>query len=59
MGNTAVKDLLCLPKDMVSDMTERVMQLVAAQPTVKNIILHTGSSDGLKKQSEVLKHYCD
>lgn len=42
-------------KDMVSDLAERILHIVAAHPTVKNIILHIGSNDVVKQQSEVLK----
>ena len=65
VGDYAVKDLrsmcskntkiLCFPKDMVSDMTERILHIVAAHPNVKNIILHIGTNDVVKQQSEVLK----
>ncbi len=48
-------NILCFPKDMVSDLAERILHIVAAHPTVKNIILHIGSNDVVKQQSEVLK----
>ena len=47
--------ILCFPKDMVSNMTERIPHIVAAHPTVKNIFVHTGTNDVVKQQSEVLK----
>uniref|UniRef100_A0A667WYM3 SGNH hydrolase-type esterase domain-containing protein n=1 Tax=Myripristis murdjan TaxID=586833 RepID=A0A667WYM3_9TELE len=65
LGDHAVKDLrsmcskntkiLCFPNDMVSDMTERVLHIVAGHPNVKNVIVHIGTNDVVKQQSEVLK----
>uniref|UniRef100_A0A8C9XI99 OSK domain-containing protein n=1 Tax=Sander lucioperca TaxID=283035 RepID=A0A8C9XI99_SANLU len=62
VGDSAVKDIksskntkiLCFPKDMVSDLAQRIPDIMAAHPTVKNIILHIGSHDVVKQQSEVL-----
>ena len=53
VGDDAVKDVksirkakvLCFPKDKVSDMNDRILDLVAAHPTVKTLILHIGTSD--------------
>ena len=47
--------ILCFHKDMVSDMTERIMHNVAAHSIVKNIIVHKGTNDVVKQQSEVLE----
>lgn len=65
VGDFSVKDVqwicgkntkvLCFPKDMVSDMQKRILKTVTKYPTVKNIVLHTGSNDVSKQQSEVLK----
>ena len=65
LGDCAIKDVrsmcskntkvLCFPNDCVSDMTERVLHIVAANPNVKHIILHIGANDVVKQQSEVLK----
>ncbi|KAK9521502.1 hypothetical protein VZT92_021299 [Zoarces viviparus] len=40
---------------MVSNMRDKILDIVADYPTVKNIIVHTGSCDIVKQQSEVLK----
>ena len=65
MGDSALKDVrnmyskntkvLCFPKDMVCDMTDRVLSIVEANPTVERIVLHTGANDIVKRQSESLK----
>lgn len=65
VGDNAIRDLqrvcskntkvICFPKDMVSNMTERILHIVAEHPTVKNFIIHVGSNDVVKQQSEVLK----
>ncbi len=65
VGDAAVNDVrsmcskntkvLCFPKDTVSDLAERILHIVAEHPTVKNIILHIGTNDVVKQQSEVLK----
>ncbi|XP_037636978.1 uncharacterized protein LOC119494862 [Sebastes umbrosus] len=65
VGDAAVKDVksmwskdikvLCFPKDMVSDLAERILDIVTAHPNVKNVVLHIGSNDVVKQQSEVLK----
>ena len=49
--------ILCFAKNMISDMTERILHVVATHPTVKNIIVHIGANDVVKQQSEVLKLY--
>ena len=62
VSDSAVKDIksskntkiLCFPKDMVSDLAQRIQDIIAAHPTVKNIILHIGSNDVVKQESEVL-----
>uniref|UniRef100_A0A3P9C989 SGNH hydrolase-type esterase domain-containing protein n=1 Tax=Maylandia zebra TaxID=106582 RepID=A0A3P9C989_9CICH len=51
-GNTKV---LCFPNDMVNNLKERILQIAEEYPTVTNIVLHTGSNDVSKQQSEVLK----
>uniref|UniRef100_A0A3B4VIK0 SGNH hydrolase-type esterase domain-containing protein n=1 Tax=Seriola dumerili TaxID=41447 RepID=A0A3B4VIK0_SERDU len=43
------------PKDEVSDMAERILHVVPSHPIVKNIILHIGTNDVVKQQSEILK----
>lgn len=65
VGDSAVKDVqrmcgkntkvLCFPKDMVKNLKERILQIADEYPTVTNIVLHTGSNDVSKQQSEVLK----
>ncbi|XP_035495616.2 uncharacterized protein LOC118313818 [Scophthalmus maximus] len=65
VGDSAVKDIrslcnkntkgLCFPKDMVSDMREKILDIVISHPSVKKQILHIGSNDIVKQQSEVLK----
>uniref|UniRef100_A0A3Q3FN22 Uncharacterized protein n=1 Tax=Labrus bergylta TaxID=56723 RepID=A0A3Q3FN22_9LABR len=65
VGDFAVKDVqrmcgkntevLCFPRDMISDLAERILHIVAEHPTVKNVILHIWSNDGTKQQSKVLK----
>ena len=65
VGDIAVKDVrsicskntkvLCFPKDMVSDMTEKILHIAAAHPTVTAILVHTGANDVEKQQSETLK----
>ena len=49
--------ILCFAKNIISDMTERILHVVATHPTVKNIIVHIGANDVVKQQSEVLKLY--
>jgi len=46
--------ILSFLKDTVSDLVERILNIVAEHPTVKNIILHIGTNV-VKQQSEVLK----
>ena len=45
----------CFHKDMVSGRTVRVLNTVAAHPSVTNIILHTVKKDDVTPESEVLK----
>uniref|UniRef100_A0AAQ4NT99 SGNH hydrolase-type esterase domain-containing protein n=1 Tax=Gasterosteus aculeatus aculeatus TaxID=481459 RepID=A0AAQ4NT99_GASAC len=67
VGDFSVKDMkssndtkvLCFPEDMVSDLEERILEIVAEHPTVKNLILHIGSNDIEKQQSEKLKEHFD
>ena len=40
---------------MVSNMREKILDIVADHPTVKNIVVHTGSCDTVKQQSDLLK----
>uniref|UniRef100_A0AAX7SHC5 SGNH hydrolase-type esterase domain-containing protein n=1 Tax=Astatotilapia calliptera TaxID=8154 RepID=A0AAX7SHC5_ASTCA len=47
--------VLCFPNDMVNNLKERILQIADEYPTVTNIVLHTGSNDVSKQQSEVLK----
>ena len=37
------------------DMTERILHIVAAHPTVKTIIVHIRTNDVVKQQSDMLK----
>lgn len=65
VGDSTVKDIqwmcgkntrvLCFPEDMVSDMQKRILKVVTEYPSMKNIVLHTGSNDVSKEKSEVLK----
>ena len=47
-------EIPCFPRDMVSNMTERILYIVAAHLTVKTIIVHIGTNNVVKQQSEVL-----
>ena len=47
--------ILLFPKDTVSDLAERILHIVAANPTVKTMIVHIGTNDIVKQLSEVLK----
>ena len=47
--------IFCFPKDMVSDLAERIENIVATHPTAKAIVLHTGANDVVKEHSEILK----
>ena len=49
--------VICFPNLMVSDMNDRIVDLVAAHPTVKTLILHIGTCDTKKGQSEILKQH--
>ena len=49
--------VICFPNLMVSDMNDRIVDLVAAHPTVKTLILHVGTRDTKKGQSEILKEH--
>ena len=40
---------------MVSDISEKILDIVAEHPTEKSLVLHTGACDVVKQQSEVLK----
>ena len=66
VGDVAVKEVnsfcskkntnvLCFTNDMVSDISEKILDIVAEHPTAKSLILHTGACDVVKQQSEVLK----
>ena len=65
VGDDAVKDVknirkakvLCFPKDKVADINDKILDLVAANPTVKTMILHIGTCDIEEKKSEVLKQH--
>ena len=65
VADDAVKDVksirnskvLCFPKDNVSDINDRILDVVAAHPTVKTLILHIGTNDIEEKKSEVLKQH--
>ncbi|KAK0137852.1 hypothetical protein N1851_025934 [Merluccius polli] len=47
--------VLCFTNDMVSDISEKILEITAEHPTVKSLIIHTGALDVVKQQSEVLK----
>ena len=49
--------VMCFPNLMVSDMNDRIVDLVAAHPTVKTLVLHIGTCDTKKGQSEILKEH--
>jgi len=66
VGDSAVRDVkglcsknntkvLCFPKDMVSDLAEKILHIGSEHPTVKNVVLHIGTNDVVKQQSEALK----
>ncbi|KAK0146187.1 hypothetical protein N1851_014504 [Merluccius polli] len=47
--------VLCYTNDMVSDISEKILEITAEHPTVKSLVIHTGALDVVKQQSEVLK----
>ncbi|KAK0144340.1 Zinc finger BED domain-containing protein 1 [Merluccius polli] len=47
--------VLCFTNDMVSDISEKILEITAEHPTVKSVVIHTGALDVVKQQSEVLK----
>ncbi|KAK0138892.1 hypothetical protein N1851_024565 [Merluccius polli] len=47
--------VLCFTNDMVSDISEKILEITAEHPTVKSLVIHTGVLDVVKQQSEVLK----
>ncbi|KAK0143092.1 hypothetical protein N1851_018792 [Merluccius polli] len=47
--------VLCFANDMVSDISEKILEITAEHPTVKSLVIHTGALDVVKQQSEVLK----
>ena len=64
VGDAAVKDVknikrkakvLCFPKDTVSDMNDRILDLVDSHPTVKTLILQIGTND--TEGSEIIKEH--
>ncbi|KAK0136699.1 hypothetical protein N1851_027107 [Merluccius polli] len=40
---------------MVSDISDKILEITAEHPTVKSLVIHTGALDVVKQQSEVLK----
>ncbi|KAK0155365.1 hypothetical protein N1851_002269 [Merluccius polli] len=44
--------VLCFTNDMVSDISEKILEITAEHPTVKSLIIHTGALDIVKQQSE-------
>ena len=40
---------------MVSDISEKILEITAEHPTVKSLVIHTGALDVVKQQSQVLK----
>lgn len=63
VGDNVIRDLqrvctkntkvICFPKDVVSNMTERIMSIVAEHPTVRNIIIHVVWNDVVKTTTTV------
>ncbi|KAK0143284.1 hypothetical protein N1851_018600 [Merluccius polli] len=47
--------VLCFTNDMVSDISEKILEITAEHPRVKSLVIHTGVLDVVKQQSEVLK----
>ncbi|KAK0131515.1 hypothetical protein N1851_033772 [Merluccius polli] len=47
--------VLCFTNDMVSDISQKILEITAEHPTVKSLVIHTGALDVVKQQSEVLK----
>ncbi|KAK0155338.1 hypothetical protein N1851_002348 [Merluccius polli] len=47
--------VLCFTNDMVSDISEKILEITAERLTVKSLVIHTGALDVVKQQSEVLK----
>ncbi|KAK0156365.1 CDK5 regulatory subunit-associated protein 1 [Merluccius polli] len=47
--------VLCFTNDMVSDISQKILEITAEHPTVKSLVIHTGALDVAKQQSEVLK----
>ncbi|KAK0135629.1 Uridine-cytidine kinase-like 1 [Merluccius polli] len=47
--------VLCFTNDMVSNISEKILEITAEHPTVKSLVIHTGALDVVKQQSEVLK----
>ena len=47
--------VLIYPNDTVSDLTRRIGNIVEEHPNVQNIVLHIGTNDVVKRESEVLK----
>ncbi|KAK0156136.1 hypothetical protein N1851_000584 [Merluccius polli] len=47
--------VLCFTNDMVSDISEKILEITAEHPTVKSLVIHTGALDVVKQQSEVMK----
>ncbi|KAK0139533.1 hypothetical protein N1851_023592 [Merluccius polli] len=47
--------VLCFTNDMVSDISEKILEITAEHPTVKSLVIRTGALDVVKQQSGVLK----
>ncbi|KAK0132573.1 hypothetical protein N1851_032540 [Merluccius polli] len=47
--------VLCFTNDMVSDISEKILEITVEHPTVESLVIHTGALDVVKQQSEVLK----
>ena len=47
--------VLCFTNDMVSDISEKILEITVEHPTVKSLVIHTGAIDVVKQQSEILK----
>ncbi|KAK0135756.1 Protein RIC-3 [Merluccius polli] len=52
---TKVPKYQSFTNDMVSDISEKILEITAEHPTVKSLVIHTGALDVVKQQSEVLK----
>ncbi|KAK0132998.1 hypothetical protein N1851_031636 [Merluccius polli] len=47
---------LCFPGGTVNDITEKVRNVLEAHPSVNTMVVHVGTNDIPRQQSEILKH---